>query len=458
MSAILGSVERPLRVAVVGSGPSGFFAVDALYKATFKFEIDMFDRLPSPFGLVRYGVAPDHQKIKNVIKVYEKDALDQRFAFFGNVNVGQDITIAEMQTFYDAIIFACGAETDKPLGVPGENLTGSHTATEFVGWYNGHPDYQNSSFDLSHPSAVVVGLGNVAMDVARILAKTVDELKTTDITQKALDVLGQSKIKEIHIVGRRGPIQSAFTPAEIKEFHELNHATPVVNPQDLVLNEASQKELTDIHHPVRKKNFEILQKYSAATETTKERKIIFHFLKSPVAVKGNGKVEKIVLEKNVLSGDPEKQSAKGTGTFEELACGNIFRSVGYRGVKIPGVPFEDKKGIFPNQEGRIVDNGKVICGWYTSGWIKRGPSGIIGTNKPDSDETVHHLLTDVPHLKACPSPERESVKQFLAQKNVRFVTYADWKMIDAAEVKRGQPVGKPREKFTSVLEMLSILK
>jgi ferredoxin--NADP+ reductase len=455
MSAILGSIERPLRVAVVGSGPSGFYAVDALYKAPFPIEVDMFDRLPSPFGLVRYGVAPDHLKIKNVIKVYEKDALDPRFAFFGNVNIGHDLKLAEMQKFYDAIIFACGAETDKPLGIPGESLTNSHTATEFVGWYNGHPDYQNRTFDLSHPVAVVVGLGNVAMDVARILAKTVDELKNTDITQRSLDILSQSKIKEIHIIGRRGPVQSAFTPAEIKEFHELTHATPIVQAEDLKLNDASQKELDNPQHPVRKKNFEILRKFATSAEIPKERKIIFHFLKSPAEIKGSKKVSSIVLEKNTLSGEVEHQTAKGTGVLEELNCGNIFRSVGYRGVAIQGVPFDVKKGIFPNEAGRIVENGKVVTGLYTCGWIKRGPTGIIGTNKADSEESVHSLLSDIANLKPCALPQRKSVVDFLTSKKIRFVNYAAWQKINAAEIERGKAAGKPREKFISVEDMLT---
>ncbi|MCB9771753.1 MAG: NADP oxidoreductase [Candidatus Omnitrophica bacterium] len=456
MSLVIGSLERPLRVAVVGSGPSGFYAIETLFSAKLAVTVDVFDRLPTPFGLVRYGVAPDHPKIKNVIKIYEKIALDPRFYFFGNVNIGHDVSVKELQKFYDCIIFACGAETDKHLNIPNENLVGSHTATEFVGWYNGHPDYQSREFDLSHPVAVIVGLGNVAMDVARILSKTADELKGTDITQKALAVLSQSKIREVHVVGRRGPVQSAFTPVEIKEFGELSQAMPVVKSEDLVINDASQKELADPQAAVRKKNFEILKKYSAITEQ-KPRKIFFHFLKSPVEIKGKTKVEQIVLEKNILSGEAGQQSAKGTKVFETIDCGNIFRSVGYRGVPIDGVPFDIKKGIFANNAGRILENGKVLAGLYAAGWIKRGPTGVIGTNKPDSEETVNNLLADVAKLKGCESPSRESVEQYLKTKNIRFVNYQDWQKINAAEIERGKPLGKPREKITTLKDIFSCL-
>lgn len=449
-------VQVPFRIAIIGSGPSGFYAADALLTSPVSCEIDIFERLPAPFGLVRYGVAPDHPKIKNVIKVYDKIASNPRVAYFGNVEGGRDLTIDELRQFYDAVILCCGAETDRPLGLPNENWPGSHTATEFVGWYNGHPDYQNRHFDLSHPTAVIIGTGNVAMDVARILAKTPEELAKTDITQEALAQLSQSKIREIHIVGRRGPVQAAFTPVEIKEFSELTSADVIVNKDDLILNETSQLELDDPKVPVRKKNFEILQKYTQAP-TGKPRKVFFHFKKSPKEIKGNGKVMGIVLEKNTLFGEPGQQSSAGTGIMESIDCGLIFRSVGYHGVAIPGVPFEAAKGVFPNLAGRVVDTGKVIPGLYTSGWIKRGPSGIIGTNKADSDETVKNLLADIESLPQAEFRNRSDVEKFLQDKKVRHVTYADWRKIDQVEIERGQLSGKPREKFTAVEEMLKTI-
>lgn len=458
MTGVLGSVARPLRVAIVGSGPSGFYAVSALFRSQLAVEVDMFDRLPSPFGLVRYGVAPDHPKIKNVIKVYEKEAVDPRFAFFGNVKVGRDISIDDLRRFYDAVIFACGAETDKPLNIPNENMRGSYTATEFVGWYNGHPDYQDRHFDLSSPVAVIVGLGNVAMDVARILLKPIAELQKTDITQYSLDQLAKSKVKEVHIIGRRGPVQSAFTPAEIKEFNEIENCTPIVKAEDLQLNAASQEELADPKFPVRKKNFDILEKYVSLPDTPTDKKVIFHFLKSPVDIQGQGKVERIILEKNVLSGQAGAQNAIGTKIFEELACGNIFRSVGYRGVAMEGVPFDKKKGVFLNTAGRITSDDKPVPGFYVTGWIKRGPSGVVGTNKPDSEETVQNLLADVTTLKPCESPRRVSVEDFLKKRAINFINYPQWQKIKAVEIRRGELMGKPQEKFRTAQEMLDVVK
>lgn len=453
----LGSPERPMRVAVVGSGPSGFYATDALLTSLIKVKVDMYDRLPAPYGLVRYGVAPDHPKIKNVIKIYEKTAANGQFSFFGNVTVGKDISIKELFKFYEAILFSCGAQTDRKLDIPGEELPGSYTATEFVAWYNGHPEYRDRKFDLSHEVAVVVGQGNVAMDVSRILCKTADELKNTDISTHALEVLSQSKIKEVHLIGRRGPVQAAFTPPEIKEFGELAHCDPVVDPAYLNINPESQAELDDTNHPIARKNFEILKVYATRSDITKPKKFIIHFYKSPKKLKGNGKVEQLVLEKNKLNGPAGKQQATGTGEFEEMRCGIFFRSVGYRGVPINGVPFDDKKGIFPNVEGRITDNGQNVIGLYCAGWIKRGPLGVIGTNKADSEATVKNLLEDVPDLRPCESPDSQAAYDFIKMKGIKVVDFAGWKKIDAAEISRGQALGKPREKFVKVDEMLTLI-
>ncbi len=453
--ADLGTAERPLRVAIVGSGPSGFYAAAPLLKGETVCTVDMFERLPTLFGLVRGGVAPDHPKIRNVTKVYEKIARHERFTLFANVKVGEDITIEELRRHYDAVIFACGAETDRRLGITGEDLPGSHTATAFVGWYNGHPDYRDLLFDLSQEVAVVVGVGNVAMDVARILAKTVDELRHTDIAQHALDALAESKVREIHVVGRRGAAQAAFTPIEIKEMGALDACDPVVDPAQLALDPVSEQELSDKN---KAKNLEHLRAFAERTPA-KPRRMHFHFLAGPVEIRGEGRVESMLLGRNQLEGDtPFKLRARPTGETYELPCGLVFRSIGYRGVPIPGVPFDDRWGGIPNEEGRVTENGAPVQGLYAVGWIKRGPSGIIGTNKPDSLETVKCLLEDVPALSPCEIPSTRAVHDLLCGRGVRVVTLEDWARIDAAEVAAGEAVGKPRERFTRVEEMLRVLE
>ncbi len=457
MGSKLGDQERPLRTAIVGSGPSGFYAADALINSGFNVEIVIFDRLPAPFGLVRYGVAPDHPKIKNVIKVYERIVMRKNVRFLGNVSIGTDMKISELKRYFDAVIFACGAETDRSLGIHGEDLAGSHTATEFVGWYNGHPDYRNRTFDLSGENAVIIGQGNVAMDVARILCKTVDELKKTDIAQHALEALAQSHIKTVHLVGRRGPAQAKFTPAELREFGELADCDPLVDPNDLDLNETSRAELEDPKNSSKRKNLEMLQQFASAPERGKNKRFIIHFLKSPMELRGAGKVEEVILERNRLEGEPNRQKARLTGETEKVSCDLFFRSVGYRGVAIANVPFDHNRGIFHNVEGRIARKGEILPGLYCAGWIKRGPSGVIGTNKADSDATVKKLLEDVEGLTPCEVGDNQALIKYLKGKGMRIIEYEDWKKIDAAEIERGQKVGKPREKFVSVEEMLAVL-
>ncbi len=446
--------ERPLRVAVVGSGPSGFYAAEAIMAGEAPVQLDMIELLPAPFGLVRYGVAPDHPKIKNIIARYEKTAEHPSFAFFGNVEVGRDITIAELRRYYDAIVFASGAQTDRRLGIPGEDLPGSYTATEFVAWYNGHPAYRDREFDLSHECAIVVGQGNVAVDVARILCKTVDELKTTDISAHALEALAESKVREVRMIGRRGPVQAAFTPPELKELGELEDCDLVVDSKELELNDASRAELEVLKWRDSIKNYELLSKIAAQAPAGKSRRLLIQFYRSPKELLGSARVERVLIEHNTLSGDAGRQKASGTGQTETIPGGVVFRSVGYRGVPIEGIPFDEKAGVFANVEGRVVMDGRVVPGLYVAGWIKRGPSGIIGTNKPDSFETVKHLLADAPALPVCENPSRDAVLELLAGRDVRVVTYDDWRRIDAAEVSRGAPLGKPREKFVHVAQML----
>ncbi len=453
----LGTEQNPLCAAIVGSGPSGFYATEALLRAEPMVLVDMYERLPSPFGLVRSGVAPDHPKLKQAISVYEQIAESPEFRFMGNVTVGRDVSVAELKECYHVIVFTCGAETDRQLGVPGEHLAGSHTATEFVGWYNGHPDYRDLTFDLSHETAVVIGQGNVAIDVCRLLAKTVDELKHSDIAQHALEVLANSRVRDIYMIGRRGAAQAKFTHQELRELGELADCEPVVDPDDLELNPASREELADRRNRANIKSYEVLQQFASRPPPTRGRRCHLHFLKSPVEFKGGGSLERVVLVKNRLEGEPSHQVACPTDEMEELACGVLFRSIGYRGVAMPGVPFDDRRGVFPNQDGRIVDGSGVVPGMYVAGWIKRGPTGIIGTNRADSVATVQSLLDDLPKLDANKKPGAERLEPLLAGRGVRVVSYADWQKIDAAEVRSGEARGKPREKFTRVAEMLAVL-
>ena len=453
----LGTPDKPLRVAVVGAGPSGFYATEALIKSDLTVEVDLVERLPAPFGLVRNGVAPDHPKLKQAIGTYQKIAQTPGFNYIGNVTLGRDIQPHELRATHHAVIYTCGAETDRRLGIEGEDLPGSHTATEFVGWYNGHPDYRDRSFDLSTETAVIIGQGNVAIDVARILAKSVDDLKHTDIAEHALDALAQSRIKDIYVIGRRGPAQAKFTTKELREFAILDHCRAFIDASELVLNPASSAEVADVKGKVAGKNLELFKQFSQTADGGQPRTCHFTFLKSPLRLEGDGRLQRIVLEKNELSGETFAQSARGTGETSVLDCGLLFRSIGYRGIEIPGVPFHERWGTFPNNAGRVTDGegGDVIAGVYTAGWIKRGPSGIIGTNRACAVETVQSLLADLDNLET----ERagaSALYKILDERGIKYLDYPRWEKIDAAEIKRGEPKGKPREKYTRVDEMLEV--
>lgn len=465
MSSALGSAENPLRVAIIGSGPSGFYAADALLKnkQDIVVEVDMFERLITPHGLVRGGVAPDHQKIKNVTKVYDRTAAHEQFRYYGNVEFGKDITHAEMVEYYHQIVYAVGAQTDRQLGIPGEDLAGSHAATEFVAWYNGHPDYRHLTFDLSHETAVVIGNGNVAMDVARILASSVNELSKTDIADYALDALRESKVKKIVMLGRRGPAQAAFTNPELKEFGELEEAQVVISDEDVTLDELSANYVAEGNDRSAEKNVQMLQQYhQLPADENKPKQIIMRFLVSPVEFVGDGKVEEVKIVHNELYlNERGTLRPRATEQFEAFDAGVVFRSIGYRGVPLPDVPFYDRWGTIPNDEGRVTaeHEGKALPGEYAVGWIKRGPSGIIGTNKPDSQETANHMLTDASagNTHTPTTPTREAVESLLKERGVRFVSYAEWQTIDKLEVEKGEATGRPRVKFTEPDEMLKVL-
>jgi ferredoxin--NADP+ reductase len=452
--AALGTELNPFRVAIVGSGPSGFYAAEALLRRP-NVHVDMFDRLPTPFGLVRGGVAPDHPKIKQVCLVYDKIARSPGFTFLGNVMIGRDLTIEQLRAAYHAVVIACGASTDRRLGIPGENLPRSYTATEFVGWYNGHPDYQDREFDFSHDTAVVIGQGNVAADVARILATPVECLQTTDISEVALEALAHSRIRNIHIIGRRGPAQAKFTSVELKELGKICDCVALCSATDLELNSASVDELADPHGDENRKNVKTFRSFAVNVTTSGVRRLYFRFLETPIRINGNSHVASVTLTKNNLVGSKFEQVAVAGSLSLELPCGLVFRSVGYKGVSLPGVAFDERSGTIPNAKGRCLDGNEPMPGLYVTGWIKRGPSGLIGTNRADSVETVETIVEDLTMLDVAPRPGADGLRSALSTSGIRVVSYADWQNIDISERNRGQRKGKPREKFTCVADMIA---
>ncbi len=442
--------HQPLRVAVVGSGPAGFYAADALLKSDDPpVEVDLIDRLPTPWGLVRLGVAPDHENIKAVSRAFEKTAARPGFRFFGNVEVGSSVSHAELAELYDAVVYTVGAQTDRRLGIPGEDLPGSFAATEFVAWYNGHPDFQDREFDLSHERAVVVGNGNVAIDCARMLALTPEELAPTDTTHEAADAIARAGVREIVMLGRRGPVQAAFTPPELKELGELAGAEPVVDPADLRLDAASEAEL-DADRERARRNFELLEEYAGRAPEGKPRRIVLRFLVSPVAILGEDRVEAVEIVRNELVAEGGRIVARPTGETEVVPAGIVLRSVGYKGVALPGVPFDARSGTIPNEGGRVAGAERT----YVAGWIKRGPSGVIGTNKKDAAETVELLLADARSGKLAGASNSLLLTDLLEEKGVHFVEYAGWQVIDAAERAAGEPLGRPRVKLTEWTKLL----
>ena len=439
------------RVAVVGSGPAGFYAAGALLASEEpEVAVDLIDRLPTPWGLVRLGVAPDHPNIKAVSRAFEKIARHDRFRFFGNVELGRDVTHDELAERYHAVVYAVGAQTDRQLGIPGEELPGSWPATAFVAWYNGHPDFQGLEFDLSHERAVVIGNGNVALDVARMLALTPEELAPTDTTDAAIDAINAAGVREVLVVGRRGPVQAAWTPVEVGELGELAGADVLVERRDLRLDPASAAEL-EAAPPTVRRNVDHLREYAEREPAGKPRAIRLRFFRSPVAILGDGRVEAIQLVRNELVDG----RAIPTDETETIECGIVFRSVGYRGVPLPGVPFEDGSGTMPNAGGRVLGaDGEPVPGVYCAGWIKRGPSGVIGTNKKDASETVELLLEDA-RAGLLPDASAEDLELLLAERGVAHVLYAGWEAIDADERGRGEPLGRPRVKLATWDELLA---
>jgi ferredoxin--NADP+ reductase len=420
------------------------------------FSVDVVDRLPTPFGLVRSGVAPDHQAIKSVHKTFEKTAAHGRFRFLGNVAVGRDVSVAELAARYDQLVFAIGSASDRRLGIPGEELAGSYAATAFVGWYNAHPDFVDFPFDLSHERAVVVGVGNVAMDIARVLLRRTEDLGTTDIADRALQALRASRVREVVLLARRGPAQAAFDVKELRDISALPGVRVAIDPAAL---EGEARRLADLDAATRRSVEAMLAMARAEPPTEAERVLRLEFLASPVELLGDasGRVRAVKVERTELvAGQAGEPRAQGTGRFFELEAGAVFRSVGYRGVPLPGLPFDARAGILPNREGRIVDGASVLARHYAVGWCRRGPTGVIGTNKADANAVVERMVADVPGLQTRRGPE-EPLEELLASRDVRVTSFADWSTLDAVEIATGRSRGKIREKFASVEQMMNHL-
>ena len=482
----------PIRIAVIGSGPAGFYTAGHLLKDgagghSIDLKVDMIERLPTPWGLVRSGVAPDHPKIKSVTRIYEKTAAHPRFRFFGNVELGRDISRDELTEHYHALVYATGSPADRPLGIPGEDLEGSHPATDFVGWYNGHPDYSDHDFDLSATRAVVIGNGNVALDVARMLTLTQDELAVTDIADHALEVLDASNVREVVVVGRRGPAQAAFTNPELLELGELEDADVIVDPDEL---ERALAVDDPNMSPTSERNVSVLRDYAGRAPQGKSKRVVLRFLLSPTELIGDGNgVLTVVMTRNVLTaGKDGRLRAEPTGETEDIDAGLVMRAIGYRGIALPGVPFDDRSATIPNDGGRVLGHGgapahtpeaspstvlsgpgapadgpeavpsSVLPGEYAVGWIKRGPSGVIGTNKKDAQQTVDALLEDLAagkHLEPA-EPDPEAIARLLAERVPALVTYEGWSEIDRHEQSLGEPHGRPRVKLTRIDELLRV--
>jgi ferredoxin/flavodoxin---NADP+ reductase len=467
--------DLPLRIAVVGSGPAGFYAAGHLLKAgAGRVEVDMLERLPTPWGLVRSGVAPDHPKIKSVTRVYEKTAADPRFRYFGNVTFGVHVSRADLLEHYHAIVYATGSPSDRPLGIPGEDLPGSHAATEFVGWYNGHPDHTDLEFDLvSAGRAVVIGNGNVALDVARMLVLAPAELAPTDTADHALEVLARSRVSEVVVIGRRGPAQAAFTNPELLELGELEDADVIVDEAELeralaVADPAAEADATS------RRNVEILRSYAARVPSGAAKRIVLRFLLSPAALlpDEHGRLGAVELIRNELVAAPGGGlRAEASDERETIAAGLAFRAIGYRGVALPGVPFDERSAVIPNAAGRVLDleTGGALAGEYVVGWIKRGPSGVIGTNKKDAQETVDQMLADLGlsgegNGSAAPenprhapaTPDADAVDALLRTRQPALITYDGWEMIDRHERELGESSGRPRVKLTRIDELLAV--
>ncbi|WP_433365581.1 FAD-dependent oxidoreductase [Streptosporangium sp. CA-115845] len=431
-----------LRVAVVGSGPSGLYVVDGLSRHG-EVRTDVFERLPCPYGLLRYGVAPDHFKIKALTAVMARVLERPGVRFFGSVEVGRDVTVAELRQHYDAVVYATGAPCDRRLGVPGEDLHGSIAAGRLVSWYSGHPDADGSAMALDASTVAVFGMGNVALDVARMLTRSVEDLRATDVPDHVLEALAASRIRDVHVIGRRGPLQARFSTKELREIAELGQTDLVVRPEELVADD----EASAGPEPLR--NLELFRQWSLQPPSGRPRRIHFRFGWQPVGMLGSRSVRGVRLRRSSHTG-PDGRAAAEAVLDARLA----IRAVGYRGTALPDVPFDDVRGVIPHVEGRVRRDGAHSPGEYVVGWIKRGPNGVIGTNKADAQETVATLLGDRESLPVAPIRDDDAISRLLAGRSVP-VTWGHWKSIDAAEIELGRRRGAARVKIASWDELLA---
>jgi ferredoxin--NADP+ reductase len=444
--------DAKVRVAIIGSGPAGCYAAGHLLRHTAtEVHVDLYERLPTPWGLVRAGVAPDHPKIKSVTNLYERTAEHPRLRLFANVEFGRHLTLEDLRGHYPAIVYAVGTPTDRAMGIPGEDLPGSYSATDFVGWYNGHPDFCDLRFDLSGERVVVIGAGNVALDVARMLVLTREELAVTDVADHALEALADSSVREVVVVARRGPAQAAFTNPELRELGELSDADVVVDLAEMGSAETVPDPNADT---TARRNVEILSDYATRSLAGKPKQVVLRFLLSPLELRGEHAVQSVTFARNALQAGPDGAlQARATDERLELPAQAVFRAIGYRGTPLVDVPFDSQRGLIANERGR------VRSGEYVVGWAKRGPSGVIGTNKKDANETVDLLLEDLAagRLLDAPPISDAELEEFVRGRQPELVDYARWRSIDLHERARGEPTGRPRVKLTRVEELLGVL-
>ncbi|MFI5932063.1 FAD-dependent oxidoreductase [Actinoplanes sp. NPDC051494] len=444
-------MDRPLRIAVIGAGPAGIYAADHLIKAAETATVDIFDRLPTPYGLIRYGVAPDHPRIKEIINALHRVLDHPRIRFIGNVDYGVDVKQEELSRFYDATVVATGADKDRVLDIPGVDLPGSYGAADFASWYNGHPDVPRE-WPLTATTIAVLGAGNVAVDVARILAKTADELLVTEIPDNVYQELAKSPATDVHVFSRRGPAQVKFTPQELRELDVSPNVEVIVHPEGIEFDEGSLATMRATRHV--KMCVDILQNWAVRDPRDRPRRLHLHFLQAPVSIAGDGKVESLRTETQELTGDG---SVRGTGEFTDWDVQAVYRAIGYLSRPLADLPFDTTTGTIPHAAGRVLDlDGEHIPGMYVTGWIKRGPVGLIGHTKGDANETVTSLIADADTLPVAPQRDPEAVITYLEERLVRFTTWAGWQQLDVHEVSLGEPHSRKRVKVVPRDEMIDI--